>query len=925
MPPPLQIKSPLRYCLSCAATLFCWALWLALGGLLAAQLYLALAREVPVPDFVLRRIEAQLADAHLNVRFGRARFNPSGRILFEDVQLRSSLFEDPLLTSRLLFIRKSAWSVLAGRPLPDEIVLEGATLRLPAILSPSGTAEPLLRDFAGTLHYEAGAWQVTQLAGYLGSLPVTLHGSFTAARRPGTTRITLEEITASYLRAGRVLALQLPRLQALEQPLLAMQLATTGPSETVLHLQGSALAVHQPEGWPVEISQLSATGDWTWTAGTPHPLRLRAAAGSLAGADSLTARRLRAEAELLLPADLSGWREVHLRAAAESLEIFGETCGHPVLEATAAGPEGRVRGTAALLSYGEALAVSATADTVRRQAGLDFHGRVPPALVTGLLTRHGPKLEPYFRFGDPVAVDGKAWFRAGWKFDRLSTAVHGGRLDSHGVQVTEARGRIEVDAQGNFLAHDARAAIGENFATGSYGMNFFTHDYRMLLVGQLRPPEISGWFRGPWWPEFWTAFAFPARPPRADVDVQGCWIDPNRTSYFGSSAAENPVLLGADFEQVSTRIFLRPHFTHIIEAEGTRAGGAQRVSGWLKRFGEDGRRTTAALEYDLQGNPTPGLFARIGGPGVSALLAAWRFPQPPQVHVWGRSDLPTRRGQTVHALRFDVQAPAGFSFSELPVDRVTVQGGLYGPDLRLDKVDYAFAGGTGNARASLGGPPGARQLEFTASLKDADLAHTIRNIEALAAARSGSTAPLADSRFIKRAHGGKLELTVSAQADPANLVALRGNGNVQITGAELGEIHLFGLLSQVLSAIWLNFSSLKLDSARSNFTLGDGRVHFPNTRISGPSAVIDAKGDYLIATKSLDFTARLKPYEETRNPLTAVAGILINPLTSIFELKLSGPITKPNWSVALGSSSPPKLPSPAPGSPSPAPEEKPAR
>ena len=915
MPPSLhpQIKSPLRYCLSCVATLFCWAVWLILGGLLAAQLYIASVKEVPVPSFVLRRIEAQLADANLSVRFGRTRFEPSGRILFEDVQLRSRLFEEPLLTSRLVFIRKSIWSVLAGRPLPDEIILEGATLQLPAILSPSGATEPLLRDFAGAIHYESGEWQISQLAGYLGELRITLHGSFSAARRPGTTTITLEEITGRYLRTGRALALQLPRLQALDQPELAVQLATPGPGDTTISLRFHALAVHQPDKLPIEIGQLTATGDWIWTDLAPRPLHLRASANSLSFADAATTSQLRLQLELLPLPDLTGLKEVRLRAAAASLDTLGESFGHPVVDLSYSVHDGRVRGSAALLTYGQALSASARSFVNRRAAELDFRGQVPPALVTSMLTRYGPKLEPYFRFGDSVSLTGQAWFKEGWKFDRMSTAASVGRLDSHGVQVTAARGQIDVDSKGNFLAHHAYAAIGENFARGSYWMNFFSHDYRMLLVGQLRPPEISGWFRGNWWPDFWTAFAFPSAPPRADVDVQGCWIDPNRTTYFGSSEADNPIMLGADFEHVQSRIFLRPQFTHIIEAEGSRAGGAQKVSGWLKRFGEEKARNTATLEYDLQGNPDPALFGRVGGPAVTAMLAPWHFNQPPQVHVWGGSDLRVR-GNAVHNIRFDASAGGGLRFSELPVDRLAVQGGLSGTDIRLDKIEYSFAGGTGTAKAAVGGPTEARWVGFDASLKDADLARTIRGLEALSASRSGNIAPLADSRFIKRANGGKLDLAVSAQADPANLAAIRGNGNVQITGAELGEIHLFGLLSQVLSAVWLNFSSLKLDSARSSFTLGEGRVHFPDVRIAGPSAVIDAKGDYLIGTKSLDFTARLKPYEETRNPLTAVVGIVINPLTSIFELKLSGPIVKPSWSLAIGSSASAKnsMPAPAP-------------
>ena len=899
--PHSQVKSPWRYCLSCCATLACWAVWLALGGLLGAQLYVAAVKEVPVPDFLLRHIESELAAANLEVRFGRARFEPNGRILFEEVRLRSRLFDDPVLTSRLVYIRKSFWSILTERPLPDELRFEGATLQLPAILSPSGATEPLLRDIAATLHYEAGAWQINQLAGYIGPMRVTIHGTIAAARQRGTTTLTLDEINTGYLRLGRQLALLLPRLQALEQPELDGTLATTGPGNASLRLRLTALAVHRPENLPLELGPVTATAEWSWTDRPLRPLRLRATARRLTLADSLVAENLRVQAELLPAPDLSQLRGLQVQAAAEALNVFGETFGQPWLDAEFSPPDHTARATASFCTYGEVLALAPRADLGRRTAELGFRGSIPPALVTGLLTRYGPKLEPYFRFGDPVEVNGTVSLLAGWKFSRLRALVRGGRLDSHGVPVTAARGRIEVDAAGNFLAHDALATLGENYARGSYWMNFASHDYRMLLVGQLRPPEISGWFRGPWWPDFWKNFAFPTAPPRADVDVQGNWINPRRTIYYGSSEVENPVVLGADFERARTRIFLRPHFTHVITATAERAGGAQRAGGWFKRWSDDPRHPKA-MEYDLQGNPTPALYARVGGAPVAAALAAWRFAQPPAVHVWGRTEF-RDGGPPQHNLRFTASTPAEVRFSEFPFERLAVEGGLSGADLRLDRIDFSLAGGTGSAKAALGGPAGARWVGLDFFLKDADLARTIRGAEALAAARAGAgSGPLADSRFIKRASGGKLELALSAQAPLDHPQDLRGNGNVQITGAELGEINLFGVLSQVLSAFWLKFSTLKLDSARSSFTLGDGRVHFPDVRISGPSAVIDAKGDYLITPKTLDFTARLKPYEETRNPLTLVMGLVINPLTSIFELNLSGPIAKPNWSVSLGSS-----------------------
>jgi hypothetical protein len=160
----------------------------------------------------------------------------------------------------------------------------------------------------------------------------------------------------------------------------------------------------------------------------------------------------------------------------------------------------------------------------------------------------------------------------------------------------------------------------------------------------------------------------------------------------------------------------------------------------------------------------------------------------------------------------------------------------------------------------------------------------------------------ANRELLKRASGGKLQISLAAAGPPSDLTLMEGQGNLLLTGAELGEIHLFGLLSQVLSGLSLNFSSLKLDTMRTSFRLANGLAHFPDLRVSGSTAVIEGKGDYRLKEQTLDFTARLKPYEENRNLFTAAIGIVINPLTSILELRLTGPIQKPNWSISFGSS-----------------------
>src|SRR3954467_11254099 len=104
----------LRFCASCVVTVACWALWIVLGVTLAALFYVAVAHELPVPGFVLRRAETELAHAGLTLKFGRARFDPTGKVLLEDVQFRTNQFAEPLLTCRVLYLRRDFWSVLAG-------------------------------------------------------------------------------------------------------------------------------------------------------------------------------------------------------------------------------------------------------------------------------------------------------------------------------------------------------------------------------------------------------------------------------------------------------------------------------------------------------------------------------------------------------------------------------------------------------------------------------------------------------------------------------------------------------------------------------------------------------------------------------------------------------------------------------------------
>lgn len=903
----------MSFCGSCCITITCWVVWIILGALLVFLISIALARELPVPGFVLRRAEAELAKSGLSLQFGRARFDPTGKILLEEVQLRMRPFDDPLLTCRLLYVRHSFWSALAGRTLPEEIRLEGATLQLPAMLSPTGTAEPVVSNLAAVLHHEGGRlWRVEQFAGRLGRLTITLQGEVaTPLPKPGAAPLELEALTARFLRTARHLAPFLHRFDAFDEPTLAVQLEVNPVLGNTADILFTAAAAHQPWDQPLELGLMAAGTRLRLDGRGVRPVQVHLAARRINHRDDFAAENIRALLQAEVQYENFTGRALELRAAAGSVTYAGEQALGPVLHADlSAWPS--VRSTAAVQLDGEFITAEVEARLTEQSARLQASGRVSPALINRVLTQHTPRAAPYFVLGDPVAFQVNAVLAPGWRFDRATSRIDAGRLDSRGVGITAARGRVDLVGR-SFLAHEARVTMGDNEARGSYWMDFATTDYRMLLEGRLRPADINGWFRGDWWLTFWNKyFDFPVAPPTGEADLQGRWKDPSLSSNFLRASARSATVWGGDFEQVDATVFVRPAFTHGLALHATRAGGTQTLAGTFQRVGAPNSRDTTRFEFDFNTNADTAVLGRMLEGRADDVLASLQFTQPPKVHAWGAID------NGVPAYRFTGEAQGSLHYYGFPLDSVRVAGGVSGANVHLGDIEFTTAGGRGSGRASLTGPPEERRLGFDAFLNKANLGRTVRAVQEYNANRAGQAyVATTESKFIQQTANSSLDVALSAQGDPASVASFQGTGNAALTGAELGEIHLFGLLSQVLNGFSLSFSSLKLDAAHTSFTLRDGILSFPDLKVTGPSAVIDARGLYTLDTNSLDFSAKFKPYDQPGSLLAAAVSLVINPLTSILELKLGGRLDDPQWSVNIGSTSAPIAPSVKPVAPTP--------
>lgn len=875
-------------------------MWLILSATLVVLLYILIARDLPVPDFILRRVEARLGEANFTIKFGRAHLNPTGQILLEDVQLMSKNFNEPLLKSRLVYFRRSFWSIIAGRPIPDEIKLEGATLQLPAILSPSGVAESLIHDLAVIVRHEDNFWHIDQLTGRIGPLKVTVQGDFTPPPlSQGTKPSSPQDITAQFLQLSRRLVLEIDHLKAFEEPSLSVHLETQSGIGNTASCVFTANAAHRPWAQPFTLGNLAITTDLRLDGNSERIVRLHVTTRSVSQPDIFALDKVDAVFSARVAPVNFVIRPTEALVTIGSVAADNERVMAPVMRADL-NDWPNLKASTVLQIGGEFLIADIEANLAKQSARIVAEGSGSPEIINRVLAKHTPRAAPYFIFSDPVIVSAEAILSPGWHFEKLISRVAAGRINSHDVKITSARGRIDIVGM-SFLAYEAQVEMGESVARGSYWMDFASTDYRMLLKGKILPPKISGWFNGTWWTDFWNDhFSFPNALPEGDVDVQGRWKDVSRTEYFGRAEANTASVWGGEFDQAQAVVFLRPVYTDVIQFSGTRASGAQHLSGSLKRLANLNGKEMSQIQFNLDGNIDPETYHGMLEGKADEVMATLRFSTPPHVHAQG--SITAQGATTTPNYTFTGHAEGGVRYYGFPLETIRVNGDVSGTEIHLNEIQFRALGGQGAGKATLSGQEAARQLGFDLYLNGAELAQTVLAVQEFQMTRNGQKPTYAaDSDLIKRLSGGHLDIALSAQGSPDTIASFSGTGNAALTGADLGEIHLFGLLSQVLSGLSLNFSSLKLDSAHTSFRVENGRLHFPDLKITGPSAVIDARGDFILESNALDFTAKFKPFEESRTLLTAAIGIVINPITSILELKLVGPLNKPTWAVAIGS------------------------
>ncbi|OHE81499.1 MAG: hypothetical protein A3G75_16070 [Verrucomicrobia bacterium RIFCSPLOWO2_12_FULL_64_8] len=877
----MNFKQPtwlvLRWCGSCCASFLCWTFWLALSVLLVVLGWIAVRRQLPVPDFLLRRGEQRLAQSGVIARVDQVVVDPGGRVVLAGLRLYAAGQDDPLVESQAARVQLDPWFLFMGEIRVQEIRLTGTSLMLPAMFSPTGASQAVVRDLDAVLVPEEKSWRIDRLMFRVDHLPVAVRGRVRVAGRPraGATaeKPSFAQLLPVYLKYAREVALQLPQLQRLDRPRLEVELSPDERAYPRLAVRVYADGLHLTDR--LEVGKVMLTSDDLLGAkANPPGARWQADMVAWAG----LGRAIRTQGAFAYQLGFGGGRWGVWNADLTAAVVEGRL--QRAFGVTAVVPR-RVEpwsGLASVLPFrvsgyvqDSTVHVRGEVEVAEKTGRLEIDTAVTPALLDAVVRPFSPVVAKQVALQAPIDLSARLELQRGWKPGPMEADVAARAMSAHEVPLDSVRAHVTY-AGTALEVNDVVMRQGDNFARGSYAMDTATLDYRFLLQGRLRPAGIDGWFKA-WWPKFWKQFDFSAEAPAADVDIQGRWRDTRLSNVFCGADAGHPVVRGMPFDRVQTRLFARPGYYDVGHFRGER-GGLAGTGSFLYLYDQD-RSAMRSVEFYVVSGFDPAEPARaIFGEAGSTFFKPFWFAEPPNLHLVGHVNGPAADDPSQKNVHMELGSRGRFTFRHFPLENLRFTGQLDNDDLDLPGVEAVLAGGAVAGRARLTGPAGARKLTFQADLKGSELPGVAAALEEYQLAGQPPPAGKPPDNLHNRTAGIHVDLSLAAEGRYGEPYSFQGEG----IASAAGQINLFGM---------------QFDNARAAFKLDGNRLLLPPFKVAGRSAAIEAHGKYLLDAKTLDLTANLFPFQERSQVLTELLGFIFMPLSEVVVFKLTGRLEEP--------------------------------
>ncbi len=217
-----------------------------------------------------------------------------------------------------------------------------------------------------------------------------------------------------------------------------------------------------------------------------------------------------------------------------------------------------------------------------------------------------------------------------------------------------------------------------------------------------------------------------------------------------------------------------------------------------------------------------------------------------------------------------------------------------GPLISVEDAAFELYDGEGRGAFSIRLDPAtnATPYEMTVEIKNAEFRSCLEQLNA------------AVSEGVRGTMSGEVHFRADMSRD--FFETANGTGTVAVVDGQLADLPFFSGFTKVVRRIFPGFNAFSITSLKGDFELKNGAVHSRNAYFEGD--VISAKGSGSYSKRE-GFDAKVQAQVMSENQISKVLRVITDPFFKLFETRLTGTLSNPNWRLEnLPGSSRPSAP-----------------
>jgi hypothetical protein len=383
------------------------------------------------------------------------------------------------------------------------------------------------------------------------------------------------------------------------------------------------------------------------------------------------------------------------------------------------------------------------------------------------------------------------------------------------------------------------------------------------ITSSLDPTILKGVF-GPGMDNFLGSCAFPAGGPRVEATATGTALKTDAWAVKGKLTANKFVYKTASFDAALSDFTFADSKLNLLNLEVHRPEG----TGSGNIIYDFKNRNVELHNLVTQINVSE--VAPVMGPKFTEYTKPYHFSKPPLVHANGNVDLDDKKKDLDTNLLVEVEGRSNM-------------------DWTLFHIPYTFGNPLGtltfkNRKLLVN----MKQCGFYDGSLTGTLDMDLRQTPA-AYVTDMNLAKVDFQKFMTRTFSyskstGSLTSKVHFTGTLGRMETLNGGGEVNVVDGDITGIPLLGSLTPLIPG----FSTA--DEAHGHFTADKGFIHTDDLNISSLTLALIGDGSYNFIADKLDLDMRVN----TNVPLF---GIVLYPVSKIFEFHASGTMKNPQWAA----------------------------